>query len=177
MSPTQEGCLAAETITYLKSEARKLHKSAMAGDKLAVRRIRGKSPAVALGADIQRKHALAAIAREIGFENWKQAGDCFEGREGASWAEFLYPQRCHIHWNIWFATYEEAKAIHANHEGFLLPYKNQFMIVDADYILSLGLQPIDRAWSVMGRDWARPSSEDARGILALALVKRHLENI
>lgn len=174
MSPTQEGCTAADIITYLKSEARQLHKAALVGDANALKRIRERSPAVVLGADIQRKHALGTIAREIGFENWKHASDCFEGRLGATWGEFLYPKRCHVHWNIWFANYEEAKAVHADHDGYLLPYKNQFMIVDTDYIRSLGFEKNDHRWAAIARDWARPNNRRPIDDLAFQIAKSNL---
>lgn len=175
MSRDSDGGQTAEIINLLKNEARKLHKDAVAGNNVARKRMLAGSAAVALGADLQRKHALGAIAREIGFSNWKAVLDCFEEKKGGSWEEFLYPKRCHIHWNIWCATYEEARRIHDDHDGYLLPYKHQFMIVDADYVKSLGVKPDCEEWALISRDWFFQTNLGVRMDLALLIIREHLK--
>ncbi|MGB6976052.1 MAG: hypothetical protein WBE18_01130 [Gammaproteobacteria bacterium] len=98
--------------------------------------------------NIKRKHALAVIALEKGFKSWADL-------------------KCQIPFiiggflNKWFVNYEEAKThLHITH-GFLLPYKNQFFICEADYIKQIGLDPNDPDWELMGYDWAKPSNHEA----------------
>jgi len=167
--------IGAPILDHLKNEARLLHKQAKAGSRSALQRLTKNSPAVALGEDIQRKHCLATIARKIGFPSWKAVVDCFEKRAEASFSGFLHPKRCHIFWNIWLASYEEAAKVRAEHGGFLLTYGNQFIVVDDDYVSALGVGPDNALWEAIGRDWARPVDFAARDQLALLIVKEHLK--
>lgn len=164
-------------LDYLKVEARLLHKQAKAGSRAAVQRLNKHSPAVALGEDIQRKHCLATVAREIGFPSWKAVVECFEKNADANFAEFLHPRRCHVFWNIWLATYDEAAKVRAEHGGFLLTYGNQFIVVDNDYVSALGVGPEHAFWAAIGRDWAKPNDLAARVQLSLLIVKEHLKTV
>ena len=71
--------------------------------------------------EIKRKHALAVIAIEKGFKSWTDLKCQLPFIRGG----FL---------NKWFANYAEAKSYQQSEGGFLLPFKNQFFICDADYI-------------------------------------------
>ncbi|MBO6505658.1 MAG: hypothetical protein JJ850_07910 [Kordiimonadaceae bacterium] len=177
MSRTSSGGVTPPIITFLKEEARLLQKRATAEEPNALRRLQVGSPAVALGADTQRKHALATIAREIGFPNWQSVVACFEGREGATFEAFLHPRRCHVFWNIWLASYDEAKTVRQEHGGYLLSYGKQFIVVDADYVTSLGIDPFDSRWERIGRDWHQPGDMDARSGLALDVAKQHMNAV
>ncbi len=176
MSPTERGGASARIIDYLKTQARVLHKNAMDSDPVALELLRKNSPAVALGTEIQRKHALAAVAREIGFPNWKAVLECFGTAENPDFAAFLNPRRCHVYWNIWFADYEEACSIHAEHGGYLLCYRQQYVVVDDDYVRSLGIAPTDPRWEKIGRDWAKPADFELRDALAFEIVKEHIRS-
>lgn len=161
-------------ITFLKTEARQLHKQADAGEQSAVPRLQANAPAVMVGSEIQRKHALATIAREIGFPNWKAVVDCFDESAAGDFAAFLHPKRCHVYWNIWLASHGEAMSVLEDHGGYLLCYGKQFFVVDQDYIMSLGVDPSDLRWEKMGRDWHKPIDVQARGELALIIAKEHM---
>lgn len=174
MSVAIDGDANADIITYLKTEARLLQKHADAGEQGAVLRLQANTPAVMVGSEIQRKHALATIAREIGFPSWKAVVDCFGEGEDGDFASFLHPKRCHIYWNIWLAHYEEAKKVRADHGGYLLSYAHQFLIVDDDFIRSLGVDPLDPRWEAIGRDWHEPRDPITRAELALKIAKAHL---
>lgn len=71
--------------------------------------------------DVKYKHALAVIAIEKGFQSWADL-------------------KMQIHFivggylNLWFANYSEAKSHLESAGGFLLPYKHQFFICNANYI-------------------------------------------
>ncbi|WP_454785272.1 hypothetical protein [Legionella sp. WA2024007413] len=99
-------------------------------------------------ADIQRKHALAVIAMGKGFNSWTDLKCQLPFIRGG----FL---------NLWFAQYTEAKAHQRTQGGFLLPFKNQFFICDADYIHNLGFNPEDEDWKLIGYDWVNPERKDA----------------
>jgi len=98
--------------------------------------------------DIKRKHALAVIALEKGFDSWTDLKSQIHFIIGG----FL---------NKWFATYEEAKAEQKIAGGFLLPYKHQFFICEATYIKQLGLNPNDPDWKLINKDWAKPTNKQA----------------
>ena len=99
-------------------------------------------------ADIKRKHALAVIASEKGFQ---------------SWSELKY-QLPFIHGgflNHWFANYADAKFYQQSNRGYLLPYKNQFFVCDTDYIKHLGFDSEDPDWRLIEFDWANPADKAA----------------
>ena len=83
---------------------------------------------------LQLKHVLNLLAQEQGFKTWealKKSAEIaiqqlFNNYSGGG---FL---------NHWFSNYSDAQQYQNNHGGYLLPYKNQFFICDADYIINLG---------------------------------------
>ena len=166
--------LSADLILSLKTEARLLHKEAQQDNAHALDRIRRQCPSLKLGMELQRKHCLATIGRELGFDNWKSALDCFSGAPNAVYGAFLHPRRCYVHWNIWFADLTEARRVRIEHGGFLLAYKHQYMIVDRDYIVSLGLDPDCEEWSALGRDWTHADGAKPRAALMARIVEAHM---
>ncbi|MBN9227245.1 MULTISPECIES: hypothetical protein [Legionella] len=99
-------------------------------------------------ADMKRKHALTVIAIGIGFKSWRDLKCQLPFIRGG----FL---------NHWFSHYAEAKLHQRTQGGFLLPFKNQFFVCDADYIRNLGFNPEDRDWTFIGNDWVHPESKEA----------------
>lgn len=97
--------------------------------------------------EIKRKHALAVIAIEHGFKSWTDL-------------------KIQIHFivggylNLWFANYTQAK-LHLSAGGFLLPYKHQFFICNANYIRQIGFDPDDPDWKLIGFDWVKPDDKKA----------------
>ena len=63
--------------------------------------------------------------------------------------------------NQWFANYLQAKSYQQINGGFLLPFKKQFFICDADYINNLGFNAEDNDWQLIGYDWANPANKAA----------------
>jgi hypothetical protein len=165
-----------DPVRELKVRAEILHHAVQRSEDPALERLRilaefrnSDSDALRKAADrIQRKHCLAAVARELGFLGFDHARRIFEG--DASEVDFgtlLYGADRGGHLNHWFATYEEARAFHAGSSSiggrlYLLAYKTQFFVTDADFIRTLGLDPDDADWPSLGWDWARPQSRDAR---------------
>lgn len=99
-------------------------------------------------ANIKRKYALRVIAEENGFNSWVDLKSQMPFIMGG----FL---------NKWFAHYDEAKQQLTLAGGFLLPYKKQFFICEANYIKQLGFDPRDPDWKLIGYDWVNPDNREA----------------
>jgi len=76
----------AGVIDDLKARARILHRQVLAGDPLALTRLRrlpelGETDPPRLGATIKRRHCLTLLARELGFDGWSHATSVLRGRK------------------------------------------------------------------------------------------------
>jgi len=98
--------------------------------------------------DIKRKTALAIVAIEKGFNSWAELKCQLPFVHGG----FL---------NHWFADYQQAKAHLKSCGGFLLPYKKQFFVCEAEYINNLGFSLDDPDWQLIGYDWVNPDNQAA----------------
>jgi hypothetical protein len=161
-------------IASLKHYARILHRRAQRGDSLALEKLQALRElrtldAAQISRTIQRRHCLTVSAVRLGFQSWEHACSVLDG-DPEDYGTLLYPSSCHGHWNIWSAHYDEARTIRAEHGGYLLAYRRQFLIVERDYIDSLGLDPDDPDWSAIARDWVRPGNRAARSRLYQTLV-------
>lgn len=166
-----------DAIREIKTRAEILHRRIREGDRRALERLRavpgfrgrpGDSgpAALAAGAEVQRKHCLAVISRELGFAGWQHALRVLRGDPGETdMGKLLYHEACGGHLNHWFASYEDARAQRVRQSGYLLGYQRQFFVVDRYYIETLGLDPDDRDWEALGWDWIRPRQADARARL------------
>lgn len=112
--------------------------------------------------DARLKHCLAVVAREAGFDDFQHASAILTGERSDDFGTLLCQNGSAAHWNIWSASYEEARDIRAAHGGFLLPFKRQFFVTDRYYVEELGLDPDDPDFALIGRDWARPADPAAR---------------
>ncbi len=164
-----------DAISTLKNHARKLHRGlqdeeprAIAPLKRLRRGRRGRN--LPAPTEIKRRHCLNAVAYELGFNNWIHARDVIGGSSTRDFGDMLYPGRCGAHFNIWSADYKEACRIREENDGHLLGYRNQFIIVDQNYIETLGLDPADPDWQAIGRNRVRPADSAARERLYGQLV-------
>ncbi len=163
-----------DVIDVLKARARVLHDRAQAGEAAALERLRavdelGRLEGEARVAAVQRRHCLAALAKEMGFSGWPHARAVIEGDEG-DFGTLLHVGEGGAYWNIWSADYAEASRIREEHGGYLLAYRRHFLIVERYYIEALGLDPDDPDWERIGRDWVRPRDPSARRRLYGKLV-------
>jgi hypothetical protein len=111
---------------------------------------------------LQHKHCLAAIALELGFTNYAHALLVLEGElppDGVG--ALLSPRRCAGFLNTWFSDLAEARRCRED-GSFLLGFKKHFMVVGADYVRALGLDPEDPAWARIDRDWMHADGAEAR---------------
>jgi hypothetical protein len=167
----------AGVIADLKAHARLLHRQIVNGGAVPEARARqlatlcGCDPAV-LPEHVRRRHCLTLIARELGFAGWPHAVAVLSGGDSTDFGTLLYPKGADVHWNIWCASYEEARAIREQNGGYLLAYKRHFFITDRYFIEKLGLDPDDPDWQLIGRDWVRPARANARERLYGRLIRR-----
>jgi hypothetical protein len=86
----------AGVISDLKAHARILHRQVRQQEPLAMARTRhlaelhDHDPAT-LAALVRRRHCLAIIARELGFEGWPHAVAVLRGTESTDFGTLLYP--------------------------------------------------------------------------------------
>lgn len=161
-----------DPIRELNIRAKLLHHAIAAGTPAASERLRAlpelrrasSEQLAAFATRVQRKHCLAAIARETGFQSWDHAtrvlgGDDTERDQG----DLLCPRSAASFLNHWFASYPEAREVHVDRGGYLLGYRRQCFIAGREYIAAtLGLDPDDRDWAVLGFDTVRPRSPIAK---------------
>ena len=169
----------AGVISDLKTQARILHRQIEQGESHAVARTRRlpelrDCDASELPAFVKRRHCLAIVARELGFQGWPHAVGVLSGTDSTDFGTLLYPDGADAHWNIWSASYAEARSIREDHGGYLLAYRRHFFIVDRYFIETLGLLPEDPDWELIGRDWVKPRQMDARARLYSTLIRRRL---
>ncbi|QDF02556.1 hypothetical protein BHS04_04925 [Myxococcus xanthus] len=115
---------------------------------------------------VQRKHALAVIAREQGHATWV---DLKQVRELDF--EHLLAHVGGAHLNRWFSSYAEAADSLRALGGFLFPFREQFFVCEASLVEALGVDPADADWSCTGRDWMAPRDGAAQARLAQRFVR------
>ena len=171
-----------DPVDHAKGAARILHRQADSGDPAATTRLRcvGELSDVdeaTFAKTLRRRHCLAAVAGELGFEGWSHLTAVMAGSAGDDFGTLLSPPGMAAYWNIWSAKYDEARKIREEHGGYLLVYKRQFLIVDRHYIAALGLDPDDGCWAAMGRDWVEPGDAAARARMYGTLFERRLDAV
>ncbi|MEH6633175.1 MAG: hypothetical protein V7776_20355 [Halopseudomonas aestusnigri] len=180
----------ADIVQELKHKARILHRNVSTGIPESVVFIK-KHPelkslsGIDLANAVQRKHCLAQIAKLLGFSNWTHLTQILqtsslppipEGRSELDYGKLHSPARCYAYTNFWSAFYEEAREARANTNGYLLTYGTQYLVTEADYIATLGLDPNDPDWKKIGMNWAQPDDISARENLYHKLINNTLVN-
>jgi hypothetical protein len=69
---------------------------------------------------------------------------------------FWYQPDLDVFLNRWFSSYADARKSLENEGGFLLPYKGQFFVCEAEVIRAMGLEADDPDWERVGWDCAQP---------------------
>jgi hypothetical protein len=121
---------------------------------------------------VQRKHALAVVAREGGFRDWLHLRASVEDAPDETGFDTtrLFPPRNAVFLNLWFARYEEArKVLDADPTRYLFPYRHQYVLCEAGLLENLGVDAADPDWDRIGRDWVKPRDTEARSRLAVRL--------
>lgn len=168
-----------DAIRELKVRAEILHKRVQTRDARSLGRLRilpsfrrfSDKALSEIAPAIRRQHCLAVIARELGFTNWVDAKRALtDGGRVKDFGTLLCPERCAVHINLWYKQYDEAAAVRQRCEGYLLAYRQQYLVVDRFYIETLGLDPADADWKAIGFDWVRPRNQAPRTRLCSKLV-------
>lgn len=128
--------------------------------------------------DIKLKHCLAIVAQQLGFDNWHHAQDILSGSEKPieqlNMGTFFYHDSSGVFINEWFADYQQANTILLQHaeNKWLLPYKNQFVVVKKDYIAEFKLNPeLTPLWNELDHNMVQGYNSLAWDTLACALIK------
>ena len=157
---------------YLKESASLLLKHCQNKDDEAVARFRALKSFSALTASdekaiasLQLKDAFTVIAIENGYESWAELKSALDAAaETSPLAEVkdqFYPKGYTTYWNIWFAKYSQAKKVLNEGKGYLLPFRNQFFIVEEHFVDSIGIPHVLPEWSEIGNDWVHPKNVKA----------------
>ena len=154
----------------LRGLARRLQRAAARGDRQALVFLGAAAP----DAPPRRRDALAVLARLLGFRGWPQLVAIVRGIAHDDFGTLLWSERCAVHWNLWCASYDEARELRAQRGEYLLAYRRDFVVVDEHYLRTLGLDPSDPDWERIGRDWVQPTDFDARARLYRRLAALRL---
>ncbi|MEM6453804.1 MAG: hypothetical protein AAF772_01790 [Acidobacteriota bacterium] len=149
----------------LRLDARRLLRNARRVDPDALTRMRRLDTLASVASDaalserVRLKHALAVVALEHGFDSWSAC--VHSARQPAAPdadlpRDLMYVRGHDVLLNRWFARYDEAAASRADAGGYLLPYRHQFFVCEAEGIRLLGLDPDDPDWARIGWDWVQP---------------------
>ena len=153
-------------IDELKVQAKKLIKQSNAAQILA--KITKSEP--------QLKHAQLYIARKWGFGDWNHARailSCEQDNIGnIDSGSFWHSPRCDVLLNKWCKTYTEAREIQAQHE-FVLPFKNQFIVVKEEYLTALKIPNAQQHWQKLNNDWCTGDKETRQQIALLRLRSKN----
>jgi hypothetical protein len=128
-------------LQEVKTQAKKLLK-AFKSDPSLVRamQIPLKKIAVSSLEELKLKHCLSLVAIELGFKDWHEAQQLLSGNKQQlmtiNMGSFFYPKGCGGFINEWFADYTQARntLVNSPTSKWLLPYKNQFIVVEKEYI-------------------------------------------
>ena len=157
---------AALPLDTLKRDAARLLKQVRSGDASARARFeRLDNPPEAP----QLKHALAVMAHEAGFAGW---ADLKQARTGLDFSEFFAAPGLGDTLNVWFSTYDEAKAFHTINGGVLLPYRQHVFVTSPAMLDRLGFEAGHTDWAAIGYDFVRPASTAAQARIKAALDRR-----
>lgn len=157
---------------YLKESASILLKQAHHGNSEAISRFRQLRTFPALSAhdssiltSLRIKDALAVVAVENGYDSWTALKAALDAAADTSpLAEIkdqFYPKHFTTYWNIWFATYSQAKKVLKEGKGYLLPFRNQFFIVEEHFVDSIGIPHTLPEWDEIDRDLVHPKNVKA----------------
>lgn len=119
---------------------------------------------------VQRKHALAVIAREQGHASWAELKQALGEAPPRLDTEAFFAKNRGAFLNRWFPTHAEAHESLRALGGFLFPFREQFFICEAGFLRALGVDVTDADWERIGFDWVEPLDTAARERLEQKLI-------
>lgn len=161
------------TLREVRIRASLMMKAARTGDPDAL---------ACLGPKPKRRTALNTVALEMTGRNYLDLRALKPRAEPEQRSSVADPARMferHLaqFLNHWFANYEEARLHLEAAGGFLFPFKSQFVVVEADVLRNVGLDPEDPDWAAIGWNWVKPSSATAFAHLSTILIDAGFEKL
>ncbi|MFB2802259.1 hypothetical protein [Shewanella seohaensis] len=168
---------APRVLTEVKILAKKHLKACQAGDAVALDKLAPLMTKQGLTQqNIQLKHCQSLLARELGFTDFNHCQRVLSGQAqiGEDLGTLFHSRRCDTLLNHWFCGFDEAQAfLKQSPQMVLLPYKNQFFVVNgADYLDALGLKLSDPA--SIDCIWVGSETVAAYEDFALSLIRHKL---
>ncbi len=119
---------------------------------------------------LKRKHALAVIAKETGFQEWPELMASISPHVDVGFDTSRLFQRTATFLNLWYRTYGEAREmLTTDPKRYLFPYRHQFVVCEGQLLEDQGIDTTDPDWERIGRDWAQPLDKKALARLAVRL--------
>ena len=152
-----------KSIKELKVQAKKLLKNCKRSAPNSVRRVMTCYSKTSMSVDdVQLKHCQYALAKEYGFHDWHELLLVLQEEAktpGSNMGTIFYNSASGAFTNRWFTDYGSAKA-QLDETNYLLPHKNQFLLVSTEYLAALGIDDINSI-DKLGRDLVEsyPSSQ------------------
>lgn len=108
------------------------------------------------------KQIQLKTARSYGFIDWLHAREVLACRSGfpqRGYGKFWYSTRCVTLLNIWCTSIAEAKSLQQRQGGVILPYQNQFILANDEYLSTIGLTLDDPLWNGLAHNWCEGPDE------------------
>lgn len=131
---------------------------------------------------LKLKHCLFIVSQQLGFDNWQHAHEVLSGNKTSTpfkMGSFFYPKSCYAFINEWFTNYQQAKSILMENEQskWLLPYKNQYLIVKSDYIKMFKLDEVTSSlWLETSHDMVQSYNTIAWDKITSEIIKHRVKN-
>ncbi|KGJ88457.1 hypothetical protein [Colwellia psychrerythraea] len=171
-------------LQEVKTQAKKLLKALKSEPSLVIAmQIPLKKINIASPELLKLKHCLVLVSMELGFKDWHEAQLLLSGSNkqliATNMGSFFYPKGCGGFINEWFADYTQARKILVNSatSKWLLPYKNQFIVVEKEYIEVFKLnKDLMSYWAEVKHDMVASYNSVAWDKIAGAVIRHRLRN-
>lgn len=171
-------------LQEVKTQAKKLLKalksepSLVTAMQIPLKKINIASPEL-----LKLKHCLVLVSMELGFKDWHEAQQLLSGSKPEltiiNMGSFFYPRGCGGFINEWFADYAQAKnaLINSATSKWLLPYKNQFIVVEQEYIAMFKLdEALLSSWAKIEHDMVASYNSVAWDKITCAVIRNRLRD-
>ncbi|MFZ6773144.1 DUF2087 domain-containing protein [Undibacterium sp. SXout7W] len=103
----------------------------------------------------QLRHCLNLAAADTGFQHWEHARHVLGAEAAATddMGDFWHGSEVGGYTNHWYASYADAvRQLQVDPSAYLLPYRRQYVVVRAEYLLALGLSTEEACWQPIAHD-------------------------
>lgn len=165
-------------LNEVKTQAKKLLKAIKTNSDTEHQRLILKKVHLSSPEELKLKHCLTIVAQQLGFDNWHHGQYILSGYKKAdehiAMGSFFYPKACGGFINEWFADYQQAELTLTEHTDtkWLLPYKQQFIVVKEDYIAMFKLdEKLLSLWTEINHNMVASYNSLAWDTLTCAIIK------